>query len=256
MYINIFEVSSMPPVITESTALEQPAPEARRALVDIGLVLAASALAFAAEDLANAREWLSVGPEYRGLSAVLAGAVTAVAVVLVRGGSLADLGFKRPKRWALVPVQVVTILVAFVAMQTLTPLLVSTFVTVPEPDLSRYDALAGNLGAALALALLLPFSAAIPEEIIYRGFLLGRLSSLFRQGRSGAVLAVCVQGLMFGAVHYQWGPGGMLVMVVMGIVWGSAYLLCDRNLWVVIAAHSAGHLLGVLQLYLGGSIII
>jgi membrane protease YdiL (CAAX protease family) len=43
---------------------------------------------------------------------------------------------------------------------------------------------------------------------------------------------------------------------MMGIVWGTAYLLCGRNLWIVILAHSAGHILFVIQLYLGKSIIL
>ena len=62
--------------------------------------------------------------------------------------------------------------------------------------------------------------------------------------------------MLFGAVHYQWGPGGMVFTFVMGLVWGVAYLWTERNLWVLIAAHSAGHLLGVLQLYLQTSILL
>jgi membrane protease YdiL (CAAX protease family) len=69
-------------------------------------------------------------------------------------------------------------------------------------------------------------------------------------------MTVLVQALAFGAVHFMWGIGGVIVTVMMGIVWGTAYLLCGRNLWVVILAHSAGHILFVIQLYLGISIII
>lgn len=246
----------MPDAANISPPLERPAQEVGQVLFDILFVFAASALAFVAEEILNARGWILVGPEARGVSAVIAGAFAAVAVVLFRGGSVADLGFRRPKRWALVPLQVLGVLIAFIAMQVLAPLLVSAFVTVPEPDLSRYESLAGNLNAAIAMALLLPFTASIPEEIIYRGFLIGRLSDLFGRHRGAAVLAVCTQALLFGAVHFQWGYGGMLVTVMMGLVWGAAYLLCDRNLWVVILAHSTGHVLGVLQLYLGESIII
>ncbi len=142
--------------------------------------------------------------EARGATAVLAGGLTAVGLVFVRGGTFADLGFRRPKRWATVPFQV-----------------------------------AGNLGAAISMALILPLTASIPEEIIYRGFLIGRLSDIFGRNFGGAFMAVLVQALVFGAIHFQWGIGGMVVTVIMGVVWGTAYLLCDRNLWVVILAHSA-----------------
>ncbi len=59
--------------------------------------------------------------------------------------------------------------------------------------------------------------------------------------------------LIFGAIHFQWGAGGMVMTTLMGLVWGAAFILCGRNLWVVIAAHSTGHLLFVVQLYLGVS---
>lgn len=227
-----------------------------RLVVDIAIVCAVSAVAFVLEGLADSLGWLSVGAETRGVMAVLGGAIAAVGVVLARGGTLADLGFRRPDRWMLVPLQALGILVAFIAMQSLAPLLVSPFMSVPEPDLSRYDSIAGNPGAAITMALLLPLTASIPEEIIYRGFLMSRLSDIFGGHKGGAVVAVLVQALAFGAIHFMWGIGGIVVTVMMGIVWGTAYLLCGRNLWVVVLAHSAGHILFVVQLYLAESIII
>jgi membrane protease YdiL (CAAX protease family) len=224
--------------------------------IDIMIVVAVSGLAFFLEDLAIAQGWIPFGAEIRGAISVLAGALAAVGVVLARGGTLADLGFRRPERWAMVPFQVAGILVAFIAAQTLAPLLVSSFISMPEPDLSRYDSIAGNLGAAIAMVLILPLTASIPEEIIYRGFLIGRLSEIFGRNTQGAIMTVLVQAIVFGAIHFQWGVGGMIVTAIMGIVWGTAYLLCGRNLWIVILAHSAGHILLVIQLYLAKSIVI
>jgi len=225
-------------------------------LIDIMIVAAVSGLAFVLEDFAIDQGWIPFGTEVRGAFSVLAGALAAVGVVLARGGTLADLGFRRPERWAIVPFQVAAILVAFIAAQSLAPLLISSFIAIPEPDLSRYDSIAGNLSAAIAMVLILPLTASIPEEIIYRGFLIGRLSDIFGRSTRGATTTVLVQALVFGAIHFQWGIGGMIMTVMMGIVWGTAYLLCGRNLWIVILAHSAGHILFVLQLYLAKSIII
>jgi membrane protease YdiL (CAAX protease family) len=67
---------------------------------------------------------------------------------------------------------------------------------------------------------------------------------------------VLVQALIFGSIHFQWGVGGMVVTAIMGAVWGTAYLLCGRNLWVVILAHSRGNVLWGIQLYLGESIVL
>jgi len=223
---------------------------------DILIVFTVSGLAFFLEHLAIAEGWIPYATELRGVASVLAGASAAVGVVLARGGNLADLGFRRPASWARLSLQAAAVLITFIAMQALVPLLVSSFISLPEPDLSRYDSISGNLGAAVTMALVLPFTASIPEEIIYRGFLIGRLSGIFGLTAGGALLSVFVQALVFGAIHFQWGIGGMIVTFIMGVVWGAAFLLCGRNLWVVIFAHSAGHILFVIQLYLAKPIII
>ncbi|MGD8897124.1 MAG: CPBP family intramembrane metalloprotease, partial [Acidobacteriota bacterium] len=159
-------------------------------------------------------------------------------------------GLKRPARWSTVPLWVVGILAAFVGGQALAPRLLSVFIELPQPDFSRYDVIVGNLPAAIAMVLILPLTAAIPEEIIYRGFLIGRLETLFGGLSAGPVLAVAVQCLVFALIHFSWGIGGMLLAGIMGAIWGTAYMLCGRNLWIVIMAHSGAHILLVVGLYL------
>jgi hypothetical protein len=217
------------------------------ALADILVVAAVSAVAFAAESAVAAH--LPWGAEARGVIAVLAGAGAAVLVTRRRGETLADLGFRRPRRWSTVPLWVTGILAAYVVAQGAVPVLVAQFLHVPEPDLSRYDSLRGNLPATLAMALVLPLTAAIPEEVLYRGFLIERLSRLVGPLPGATLVAVLLQALIFGSVHFQWGAGGIVVTAVMGLVWGIGYLLCGRNLWIVIIAHSTAHLALLAQLY-------
>ena len=226
-------------------------PRSASLIIDLLIVFIASALVYLLEGMAVQLGWLDVGADARGASAVVAGALVAVCVVLWRGGNLAELGFRAPARWLLLPFQALAVLAVFVAMQVLIPPLISLLIEVPEPDMSRYASINGNLGAAISMALILPLTASIPEEIIYRGFLMGRLSELLGTDRRGSVLTVLIQALIFSSIHFTWGIGGLLMTFMMGIVWGSAFLLCGRNLWVVILAHSAGHLLFVTQLYLG-----
>ena len=147
------------------------------------------------------------------------------------------------------PIWVLGILIAYIVAQAAAPVIVAQFLHVPEPDLSRYDSLRGNLPGVLAMALILPLTAAIPEEVLYRGFLIDRLSQAFGALPGSAFLAVFIQTLIFGAVHFQWGPGGIVVTAVMGLVWGLGFLLCGRNLWVVIIAHSTAHLALLAQIY-------
>ena len=216
-------------------------------LADIAIVAVVASLAFLGE--VAVADYLPWGAEARGVIAVLAGAAAAVAITLARGGGLADLGFRAPGRWASVPVWALGILVVFVVAQNVLPLLLAPFFDLPQPDMSRYDLIRGNPAAALLFAALLPLTAAVPEEILYRGFLIGRLTDLFGGAKLADVAAVLVQALIFGAVHFQWGPGGILVTSIMGAVWGFAYLACGRNLWIVILAHSMAHIALVMQLY-------
>ena len=215
--------------------------------LDIAVVALVSALAFLGE--LAAADLLPWGDEARGVIAVLTGAAAAVAVTLLRGGTLAELGFRRPRRWATVPLWALAIFVVFVVAQNVGPLLIAYFVDLPQPDMSRYDFVRGNLGAAISLAIVLPMTAAIPEEILYRGFLIERLTHLLAGARGANVIAVLIQALVFGSVHFQWGIGGMFATAIMGAVWGFAYLLCGRNLWIVIIAHSLAHVALVMQLY-------
>ncbi len=97
-----------------------------------------------------------------------------------------------------------------------------------------------NLSAALMMALILPLTASIPEEVIYRGILMDRLSTVFGHGRFGNVVSVLVQALLFGAVHFQRVAGGMFVATLMGMIWKTAFLLAGRNLWILILAHFRG----------------
>lgn len=141
------------------------------------------------------------------------------------------------------------ILGAYILAQLALPVLLSTFVELPAADLSRYDSLYQNLPGTIAMAILLPVMAALPEEVIYRGFLMDRLTSIFGKGGWSSVWVVVVQAIVFGAIHFQWGIGGIIMTFVMGLVWGTAFLLCGRNLWIVIIAHSLGHVLMVSQFY-------
>ena len=225
-----------------------PEPTAKRdavapPILDILILIAVSAGAYFAESWARGRGIITLGEDWRGVAAVLAGAATALGLQFARGGTLRDIGFRRPRRWRTVPLWAVGILAAWIATQALAPILVSRFVELPAPDLSRHSAVAGNLRAALFMALALPFTASIPEEIIYRGFLMDRLTRIFGSGVGGAVMTVLVQSIFFGSVHFGWGLGGMIMTAMMGAVWGTAFLLCGRNLWIMIIAHTLGHIL-------------
>lgn len=219
------------------------------ALLDIVLILVGSAVLFAGELAARSAGLLPLGDDSQGVIAVLGGMMIAFALVFARGQTLSEIGFRRPPRLWTVPLWAIGILAAYIAGQALIPLLISNIIQLPAPDVSRHNNIYQNLPAAIAMVLILPLTASIPEEVIYRGFLMDRFTRIFGATRTGTFLTILAQGLIFGSVHFQWGVGGMIVTTIMGMIWGTAYVLCKRNLWIVIAAHSLGHILFVVQLY-------
>jgi len=222
---------------------------ASRDLSQILLVVVASLVTYLAETWLIGRDLLPWGAEGQGILAVLGGTFVAIALLYRSGEGLADIGLVRPKRWWTVPIWALAIVVAFIVAQIIVPIFLSPFFIIPQPDFSRYGAVHGNVGAALMLALILPLTAAIPEEILYRGFLMKRLTGILGEGSWRSLLVILVQGLIFGSVHFQWGLGGVLMTSIMGMVWGAGYWLCGRNLWITIIAHSLLELLLVGQLY-------
>lgn len=214
---------------------------------EVAIVFAASVTAFALElALAAHLPW---GAEARGVAAVFAGMAAALLLTRRGGRTLASLGFVKPSSWRTVPLWVLGILIAFIVTQNAVPLLLAPFFDMPQPDLSRYDVIRGNAAAAITYALLLPLVAAVPEEILYRGFLISRLTEIFGNRRNSMIPAVFAQSVIFGAAHFQWGLGGVVATAIMGAVWGAAFIACGRNLWIVILAHGAAHVALVAQLY-------
>lgn len=219
----------------------------QRAWRDILAVVAVVAFIFLIELAVRKLADLSLSPELRSLPALIAGAAAALWLTHRRGDAVAMLGFRKPRSWWRLLGAALAILVVFILGQNLFAI-AGQQLDVPAPDFSRYDYLRGNWPLALATWLLLVATAAVPEELLYRGFLLGRLAEAFG-GTSGATVAAIIgQGLIFGLTHFQWGFGGILMTSVMGLIWGVGYVIAGRNLWTVILAHSLAHLLLVIQL--------
>lgn len=175
-----------------------------------------------------------------------------------RGLALADLGltFRRPDLrtvastigWSVVVfVATATLFVAFAA---------ATSLIAGEPqtaDFSMYDYLLGNPLAVLGTIVVVWVTSSFAEEVIYRAFLINRLEEAFAGARHVLPIAVVVSGLIFGAIHYSWGPVGMMQTAVVGLALGTAYVKLGRRLWIVILVH--GYLDTVLfaQIFLGAT---
>jgi len=116
-------------------------------------------------------------------------------------------------------------------------------------DMSGYDYLRGNLGMLLLSLLAIYLTSSLGEEVIYRGFLITRLGEIFGPHPWRKAGAVFISGIVFGLVHYNWGPMGIIQTTLMGWVLGYYYIRFDRNLWVTILAHVYMDTILLVQMY-------
>jgi len=169
----------------------------------------------------------------------------------LRGMRWKDVGFARPSNWRKALLLGVT---AGVFMEAL-----ELFITQPllarwlgkMPDLSDFADMAGNLKLFLIYLVLVWTLGALGEEIDYRGYLMNRVAGVFRDTKTAWVFSLIVVSVVFGCGHLDQGATGMIENVWNGLLLGTLYLACGRNLAVPVIAHAVGDTLDFVLIYLG-----
>jgi membrane protease YdiL (CAAX protease family) len=100
------------------------------------------------------------------------------------------------------------------------------------------EAIVGDVVAyVLFIVLVVWGSAAFGEELFARGFVLDRMRILFGGERAPVIAAMIGQAALFGLLHAQQGPTGILITFYVGLVFAGAWYFSGRNLWPPILAH-------------------
>lgn len=95
---------------------------------------------------------------------------------------------------------------------------------------------ASPLSLMLWVVLVAWFAAGFGEEMMWRGFLLDRLTRL--RGIKGRLwLAIAIQAVLFGLPHAYQGWGGVIVTTVVGVYFGWLRTRTGWNLWPSILGH-------------------
>jgi membrane protease YdiL (CAAX protease family) len=181
-----------------------------------------------------------------------AAALSAWLLVRRGGGDRAELGLARPPdfRATLLGGVAAGTAVLLIAMLVVTPTVEALFGPWLDPEM--LDPLAGNVGALLVNVLLISWlHAALCEEIIFRGFLLQRIERALGAGGSGLGGGRIVQASVFGLAHYTQGLSGVAATTVGGLLWAAVFLLCRRNLWVVVIGHGVMDTILFVLVFLG-----
>jgi membrane protease YdiL (CAAX protease family) len=168
-------------------------------------------------------------------------------LLALRGVKWRAVGLRRPRPlWALPLVAALIVAVAYGILAVVRPLLVE------EANAERFAPLEGNLGLYIQIMLSVWITAALFEEMIYRGFLLSRLIEVFGPKVPGLILANLVQGTLFGLIHWYQGLPGIVLTGTVGLIFGAFYFLPGRNLWPLILAHGVINSISLTAIFLYG----
>jgi len=177
------------------------------------------------------------GVENIGFWTALASVATGAALIAIRKESWRDYGLRAggDARFVLSrasEVWILTVSVGFavVVLATVFGYPPSESVVLPQPDTLP--------GFLLDLVFGVWIAAAIGEELIFRGFLLTKFTTLFGGSRRALVLAVLAQAVWFGVGHASQGVNMMIMASVTGALLGTYFLTRSRRaLLPLIIAH-------------------
>lgn len=105
-------------------------------------------------------------------------------------------------------------------------------------DYSAFEALAGNVGKYLKYVLYVLISAAIGEEILFRGFVFRQLQILLPQGRWSTKFTIVISAVLFSLPHLYQGISGLIMTFIFGLLFAIVYVKSKHNLWVSIILHA------------------
>lgn len=177
--------------------------------------------------------------------------VLATMLLRRRGERWRSVGFARPDSWRRVAGLVFAGYVGVICLNGLLVLLVFPRLGIAPPAFGALGVLKGHPWVFVSWLLLAWSSAALGEELQFRGFLWSRLERLFGGGRAAALATLILQAGLFGLGHAYQGLGGVLATMCAGLVLGAVFLAGRRNLVACMVLHGLIDTVSLTALFLG-----
>jgi len=168
--------------------------------------------------------------------------------IWIRGLGWSDLGLRRPALLGRTVLQAIVgaLIILFSVRFLMVPAAVG--LTDTPLDLSAL----GEPGDTRALTRWMTQAwslAAFGEEMVFRGYLISRITDLVGNTRIGLAIALTASSVAFGVAHAYQGPAGVIATGTIGCLMGVLYLYGGRNLWTVILCHAMVDTVGLLAIY-------
>jgi membrane protease YdiL (CAAX protease family) len=170
----------------------------------------------------------------------LAGSVIMMALVrVIRKSEFSQIGLVRINKIGLTIIKGLGVALAvFGAVLFIINPLLNIIPGLEPRNMDRFTILRNNPAALVLNIGAMWVTAAFFEELVWRGFLIERLTTLFMSDKLiSKIIVLLVSAAVFGLAHAYQGPAGMIKTGAIGLVFGAAYLLLGRDLWPLILAH-------------------
>ncbi len=120
-------------------------------------------------------------------------------------------------------------------------------------DMSNYEYFHNNIFMLIISLIGVYIVSSFGEEVVYRAFLINRISELGLDSKFGKMAAVLISAVIFGFAHYEWGPTGIVSTGLMGLVMGICYLKFKKKLWILVLAHAYMDTILLVQVYVASN---
>lgn len=179
--------------------------------------------------------------------------VIAIVLVLVyswlQGGVGKLLGFSKPESIVKLLLQSFGIAFIFLTVFALVAPTVAYFTGVPQ-DISLFDQMRGNFVVYLIFIGIGWIVGGFIEETIYKGFMMKKIMSFFKNEWLGKIIAATVPATFFGFLHAYQGITGQIVTGLVGFGLAILYLNNNQNTWQNICVHGFINTLAFTVFYL------
>ncbi|MDW3191553.1 MAG: type II CAAX endopeptidase family protein [Cytophagales bacterium] len=169
------------------------------------------------------------------------------------GEKWSQFGLSWPFKWWWLIVAVVGLFACKLFIIQPTQDLIRSGLDLPRSDHRFFAHIEGNSLALTIWLLIAWLSGGFGEEMIFRGYLIGRISPLFHNETVGFAIAITFQAVIFGLGHAYAGWGTALMSMTNAFLLGLFLILVKRSIWPLIIVHGIWDTLGVLNFYLEGT---
>lgn len=190
-----------------------------------------------------------------GQFAIVGSALVAAALLSSAGLAPTDLGLGAPPNWGHALLLGVGLAVAAMATVGIVgyPIVRLFGWARMRPD--AFGDLHGRPRVLLTMLAMVWTTVSFGEEFVFRGFLqqglAGVLSATTQPSAVVATVAIAMQAIVFGALHWSLGAMGVLNATLAGLVFGAGLHATDGNLWPLVIAHGLVDTVGMIVLYRG-----